>query len=1428
MSTSGMGTNWTGMPLGKEVQIKNETDGSTSIHIKFPQKINENKRELIINVDVVGDVTLRDKIGSSFLNLQQGKVKKLTRATVPLKYGRTTGELPTTQQVLVGVVAHVLQQKTASAEVIKKNLLIALNDPAAIKQTERELVKAKSRQEKNKKLDVGHLALETKPVKIPGVDANAASIKGQLTYKTLESKAEKLITERLKKIKDSHQPNINVDDFFRLEGHHFGGFLETFLGDALEQCPELSTKERVALCKKVLILVLNKHIKTNINLDYEITRNISSIEMKRLYLARNASTLRLDTSQMSVEEKSSIKSFLEREIASSEYLLADNGPMIGKPNKIDKPFVLKNLALYKENLRILAKSTKGSPNYIEIILPHWDDVIKLTPGKIEDGKTLLEMPFNADLKQKLEEKEKDIFQATEFLIPFPDTINWRSMLFNNLVGDFKDKILQVYLRNALSKPSWSIRAAFELAFQSSECKDVELEKQIKKRYEACISKINLKEMFQSAEPGQEERDLLYISGYRQCQLAKDSPLKEVLFEFKTWLTALHGQRIPKYSRLQEAPIVEYDYNDVIQGLVWGPTCEIYKANSKALADSDKVVKLVIKATIAVEKHQNEIALESHEKLSLEEIDHLKDLQTLYYGFFSIIEIDEPSFVENKKLCEKASNLFDQIRKSSHLVAYPFYRDKSSYVYKKLESEAERLVTEHLKSANGTKIDEFLRGDINNPHGVLDDFLNYAFEHCIGFGTRERIELCKNVLINALQKRTKSNLNFEYEVVNSISAIEMKYLSFARDASTLRLDVSLMSLGEIDLLKNYLEDNVFSFENRLNLRKGREGDPFIQQRLTLDKRSLEILGKSPNEIPNYIEIMFPDWRAIPNFTSKKLDAKTLMETSFNKDLKRKFEEKEQDILKSTEFMNPFPDSLPYASHHSDISANFSEDFKEKVRLAFLTHALVKPTWNLMEAFEIAMQAYRCSDPKLKEQILDRYKDVIDKVNLGEIFNSPEITQNEIDLLLIAADCPGYIAAREVPLKDILENFKGLLAASVERLVKYQKLEEAPLIQFKYLELIKQLVPLNVNYQTLAYKSKTLADFDKAWRLIGKVNTALEKYKKKESLEPSERLSLVDMGGLEDLYVLHDAYFSKLESKHPLFIKKKDLCASAEKLYTEIWNVAQTEASKFIPSGAIALTNHDREVSMRRYPSNRDEKIQNFFTDRFHHASKVFVPKDSSNFVYLSHIVAGYSNHVAYLRELLCMDYYQIDPMKLIKPELLKQIKAKLSGPLEFEFFEKELSRQYQEIERQINEDSQENFTQLHFSKERAMRAGKAKFHFGVSRTTKPEAKKVQKIMEQMTLPGQMAQASSMICSEFTALTTTAALVKLDKWLGEKLASSGIPTSEDASGMTSLMIPIDEDRKYETIYPGEILTLYSKANAITPLPRPAIFNAMIEDT
>jgi len=190
-SIYGMG----GLPSDQEIQIKNESDGSTSFNVKFSRKINEKERELIINVSTLGEVSLKEKFGASFFNLQ--KVKKLTRAAVPLKYGRITGELPTTQEIIKGVVWQVLQKKSKSAETTKKNLLFALNDPTSIEMTELELVKAKNKQGKpSNSLDL--IAAKALPVNERKRSKSAAPVRGRGVETAVDLK------KPLKQVKNKH------------------------------------------------------------------------------------------------------------------------------------------------------------------------------------------------------------------------------------------------------------------------------------------------------------------------------------------------------------------------------------------------------------------------------------------------------------------------------------------------------------------------------------------------------------------------------------------------------------------------------------------------------------------------------------------------------------------------------------------------------------------------------------------------------------------------------------------------------------------------------------------------------------------------------------------------------------------------------------------------------------------------------------------------------------------------------------------------------------------------------------------------------------------------------------------------------------------------------------------------------------------------
>jgi len=539
------------------------------------------------------------------------------------------------------------------------------------------------------------------------------------------------------------------------------------------------------------------------------------------------------------------------------------------------------------------------------------------------------------------------------------------------------------------------------------------------------------------------------------------------------------------------------------------------------------------------------------------------------------------------------------------------------------------------------------------------------------------------------------------------------------------------------------------------------------------------------------------------------------------LKQKLKEKEEAILKAAQFLDPclseFRSSRPF-----DLTPklSISKELQEKSRQAFLANALAKPSWDLKEAELFYISSNDCSDTDLATKIKERYEACIRSIDLKKMFAHPEPSQKEKDLLSLITH------ASESPLKEVAAEFKVRLATSPSRFAQYTNLAATTGREYDYMHYINDL--MGEDLALFQYKRRTLADMGKVENLIAKADMAMINYEEGIELDPSEKLTLEDMGNLSDLKQFHEALFNKLEITDPELTKTKKLCEKAAKFSDKMLQLAHVQASANRSlNGAVVLKSQQREVALRRFSSNIGERVRAAVIGNFYHSGKAYADPISSK-VQLSHMWGGYYNHEADLKDMLCMDFFNIDPQKLIKPEMLAQIKAKIPSSLAFDALIEELSQQYEEIEFQIHDDLESKFENLDMNPKGPQKIVGAIFHC-VDRTDapNPQDKRVRKVMESVTLPKQLPPGGGMSCSEFAAKTTTAALIKLDQWLKEKLASIGIQTNEDDIGMHALKLPIDANRRFETVFPGEILELYKKAGAIEKLPPPEVFAAIIKD-
>lgn len=346
--------------------------------------------------------------------------------------------------------------------------------------------------------------------------------------------------------------------------------------------------------------------------------------------------------------------------------------------------------------------------------------------------------------------------------------------------------------------------------------------------------------------------------------------------------------------------------------------------------------------------------------------------------------------------------------------------------------------------------------------------------------------------------------------------------------------------------------------------------------------------------------------------------------------------------------------------------------------------------------------------------------------------------------------------------------------------------------------------------LALKANSFHSIESALKLVVKAEFALSKTTAEELLSQKSKLTLQELEelrNLRDMYVFLHSFGANKGGKEEwgelieiFAVCKKacDVCSNIEKKATE-------EMLQTCPSGTFFLSDAQKKLSMRKGSLCLEERLSMFFIHRYVHAAKVYIPKGGT-IPKLSHVIGVYQNNKIGLKEITEGVFYRIHPEKLINNSCLKALQRRLS-PTEIELFLKKFSAQYQEIERHIHEDLQKRFSTISNDDWRRYNVALAQFGLSQREFSKKQSKEeLDKLLQDVLKEENALKNANMACSEFASKMTVVALVELEKWFIQELKKIGIDTTE------ALDIPIGGSRRYETIHPGEIITLFSKKGAL----------------
>jgi hypothetical protein len=314
-----------------------------------------------------------------------------------------------------------------------------------------------------------------------------------------------------------------------------------------------------------------------------------------------------------------------------------------------------------------------------------------------------------------------------------------------------------------------------------------------------------------------------------------------------------------------------------------------------------------------------------------------------------------------------------------------------------------------------------------------------------------------------------------------------------------------------------------------------------------------------------------------------------------------------------------------------------------------------------------------------------------------------------------------------------------------------------------------------------------------KIIEELNTKseslLNKMLAKEPIDPSERLTLRELGTLSRSERLEEHDFAQtletlgianfdpdikrwLENHN----KTKAIFKALEK------SVIRPAINAHYKDGCLLAHTRDKRVAWTGRPAAMEERMVAYVSGGFTHGAKLYrkdptaeeieaaarageeIPGEQ---VYLSHVVASYQQEPLSLYELASSDVWEIDVAPLVNPALQDVLKKMYGNQ-----WEEKINQLYQGIEKELHSKGEKRFGKIKNNEQRRIKAGLANRPWlwqAMGQDVKGHVSHLKKDFN--ALHKKFFQEEPLeekqICSEFASKSTLAAMVQLNKVLSQQV-------------------------------------------------------------
>lgn len=339
------------------------------------------------------------------------------------------------------------------------------------------------------------------------------------------------------------------------------------------------------------------------------------------------------------------------------------------------------------------------------------------------------------------------------------------------------------------------------------------------------------------------------------------------------------------------------------------------------------------------------------------------------------------------------------------------------------------------------------------------------------------------------------------------------------------------------------------------------------------------------------------------------------------------------------------------------------------------------------------------------------------------------------------------------------------------------------------------------------------------LLEKAEKALQKIENDESLDLKSKLTLYQLGRLNDLAKLKSTLAdfdalgltdssSKLKKLHLQATRSAELIEKIEQHMAE---------EQLFECGDLVMNHSKKSLALKNKSANREVALTHTFISKYGHAAQVYFDPET-NAPTFSHIWGEYQTDVVRVADIAISDIFRVDVTRLVVPAMQIKLEAYYSNQgLDYK---EEIEKLYQENMQRLLVESKERFEGVKNDKAARFKAGWADYGFygGHHEATVADRRDVHGVMYGK---GEHKIKDKMICSEFVANSVVAAIYETNDALQQQMRDAGFEVSTDEN---IISIPLKKER-LSRVHPQRLINLLHAEGCLVQVNQSSFIKKLI---